>query len=245
MRNPLAVVLLLLIHTLVFGQDEDFVYPQAGDYPTIASRGQNIEDFVPEGFRIEASAKGDLNGDKTPDAAILLRGAFEKFRNKNDGLGTEIYDTNPRVLAILLKNKASGNYEFFERSNSFVPIPVSPTMSEPFEGMSITRGVLRIDMEQWYSAGTYSAAKATFRFRIVKGEMSLIGADRMDYSRAGGDTEERSYNFLTGLVKITKGNFANDRKPVVRTRKIGRRSLKTFKTFPKAFEWEIEPDYYL
>ena len=242
MGNVLILSVILALTAAVGAQDE-FVYPAAADYPEIVHTGKSVESFVPDGWKIAARSDGDLNADGTADAAVYLKGAFAKFLNKNKGLGVEEFDTNPRILLILFAK--NGNYELASRSDTFIFIPDSPVVAEPFKAMSIAKGVLRIDFELWQSAGSWGATTASYKFRYRNGEFLLIGADKEDSMRNTGRTELRSYNFLTKTVKIATGNFESDAKPKVRWRTLKSGKLKTLKTFPKPFEWEVEPDYYL
>ena len=241
--GKVLVLSVVLAFTTFVGAQEEFVYPTAADYPAIAQAGKNVESFVPSQWKIEARSTGDLNADGVADAAVYLKGTFEKFLNKNKGLGVEVFDTNPRILLILF---AKGReFELAARSDTFIFIPDSPVVAEPFKAMAIAQGVLRIDFELWQSSGSWGATTASYRFRYGSGEFFLIGADREDSMRNTGRTEMRSYNFLTNKVKIATGNFESDAKPEVRWRTLKTGTLKTLKTFPKPFEWEVEPDYYL
>jgi len=243
MKKILLILTILLNLQLAFGQD--FNFPTESDYPQIEKYGQKIEDFVPKNWKIIEKAPGDLNGDKVQDYAVVIKGNNAKFLNKNDGLGENIYDTNPRMLIILFKNPLENRYQLAEQSNTFVFVPDSPTMSEPFQAVKIKNGVLQLDFEQWYSAGSWGTTQASYKFKFVSGEFVLIGADKTESARNTGETETRSYNFLSNRMSITTGNFTSDAKKKAKwkTYKVGK--LKTFRTFVKPFDWEIEKDYFL
>lgn len=243
MKRLLLVLTILLNPGTVFGQD--FTFPAEFDYPKLEKYGQKVEDFVPKNWKIIGKAIGDLNGDKTADSAIVVKGNNAKFFNKNDGLGNPEYDTNPRMLIVLFKNAVENRYEIAEQSNSFVIIPDSPTMTEPFKSVKIKNGVLWLDFEQWYSAGSYGTAEASYKFKYLNGEFVLIGADKTESMRNTGETETRSYNFLTNRMSITTGNFAGKAKSKTRWKTLKVKEPKTFRTFKEPFSWEIEPDYFL
>jgi hypothetical protein len=152
MKKLLLILIILLNRGAAFGQD--FTFPAEFDYPQLEKYGQKVEDFVPKNWKIISKANGDLNGDKIADSAIVIKGSDAKFLNKNDGLGNPEYDTNPRMLIVLFKNAVENRYEVAEQSNSFILIPDSPTMTEPFKSVKIKNGVLWLDFEQWYSAGS-------------------------------------------------------------------------------------------
>src|SRR5215813_314565 len=100
MRKLFFVVILLLAAKIAFAQDK-FVFPKESDYPDLIESGKNGEAFVPEGWQLLDDYSGDLNGDTLPDYAMVVQGRSEKFINKNNGLGTDPFNTNPRILIIL------------------------------------------------------------------------------------------------------------------------------------------------
>ncbi len=78
-----------------------------------------------------------MNGDRVQDCAVVIKGNNSKFLNKNDGLGSDIFDTNPRILIVLFKNAVEKRYEIAEQSNTFIMIPDLPTMTEPFQSVKL------------------------------------------------------------------------------------------------------------
>jgi len=236
-----VILILLLNFQVVVGQD--FIFPTNSDYPNLPKYGKSIDGFVPEDWKIVDKALGDLNADGGQDCALVIKANYDKFLNKNDGLGVDKYDTNPRVLIILFKDK--NGYKIAEQSNTFIKTPDSPTMSEPFQSVKIRNGILDLNFEQWYSAGSWAASQYVYKFKFLNGEFVLIGVDKNESMRNSGDTESRSYNFLTNKVKITTGNFTTDEKEKVKWKTYKLKKLKTLDTFKEPFSWEIESDYYL
>jgi hypothetical protein len=245
MNKLLIIPFLLLNFVAAFGQEDDFRLPTASDYPPLRKEADNCENFAPKNWEIVGKASGDLNKDRTPDCVLVIKGRDAKFHNKNDGLGTDIYDTNPRMLVIAFKNAAKNLYELARQSNSFIVIPESPTMSEPFQEAAIKNGVLQLSFEQWSSAGSWSMAQMSYKFRFQNGDFVLIGADKTESMRNTGEMEIRSYNFLTKKVRVENGNFSSDKKGKVRWKTFKLDKLKTFDTFKAPFSWEIEPDFYI
>ncbi len=230
----------------IFSQDDDvWTQPKQADFPEIVKTGATVSDFVPAGFKIVKSASGDLNGDKTADTALHLIGTFKQFLNKNENLGSDVFDTNPRMLVILFRDKIGGAFSLAEQSNTFIITPDSPVSSEPFQDISIKAGILKIDFELWQSAGGWGATNASYKFRFQNGEFALVGAERTDYMRNTGKSEKLSYNFLTGRVNATTGNISNNKKRKSTWKKIKIDKLRNFKTFPTPFEWEIEPGTFI
>jgi hypothetical protein len=144
-----------------------------------------------------------------------------------------------------LFGSSEGSFTLAEQSNTFIIAPFSPVHDEPIREISIAENVLKIDFTLWQSAGSWSTTDASYRFRFSNGVFQLIGADRFDSMRNSGETEERSYNFLTHKVKITKGNFESEKPETVAWRPFTKVKLRTLKTIPVPFEWEIEPDFFI
>lgn len=243
--KKLLIFAFLLLNCAAVSAQEEFKFPTEKDYPQIIKSGQEIADFVTKDWKIVDKKQGDLNNDRLDDCALVVKAASPEFLNKNSGLGEDIFDTNPRILIILFKSKTGAGYELAEQSNSFIIAADSPTMAEPFNELTIKNGILQLNFEQWMSAGSWSASNASYKFKYSNGEFILIGADKTDSQRNSGETETRSYNFLTGKEKISTGNFSEDKKDKVVWKTYKLKKLKTLKTFKAPFSWEIEPDFYI
>lgn len=241
MKKLLLTLILLCGASAGFGQDE-FPMPKESDYPELPKTAAKPADFIPKGWEIMGKAEGDLNGDKQKDAVLVIKGTDAKFVTKHDGLGTSPFDTNPRMLAILFWE--NDQYKLVQQSNSFIIMSEYPTMGEPFQAVKITNGVVQFDFEMFMSAGGWGMSNQNYKFRYQKEKFELIGADKTDVQRNTGEMESRSYNFVTGKVKISIGKTSSDKQKVTwKTYKS--KTLQTFDTLPKPFEWEIEKDYFL
>ena len=240
--NKLLIILFIFVSFGSF-QDvcsQDFNRPQKSDYPKLPKSGKSINDFVPKDWETVGKAQGDLNGDNIEDSALVIKANLSKFLNKNDGLGSDPFDTNPRILVILFKDK--DGYKIAKQSNTFIVAPDSPTQLEPFQEVRIKNGILELSFELFSSAGSWSTTSSSYRFKFLNGEFVLIGADKTDSMRNSGEMNSRSYNFLTSRLKVSTGNFSSDREKV-RWRTYKLRKLKTLDTFKAPFSWKIEPDY--
>ena len=214
--------------------------PQPADYPAIAETGAKPSDFIPQNWKTLGEAKGDLNGDKISDAAFVIQGSDPKFIAKNDGLGTDTFDTNPRMLVILFGT--SDGYKLAEKNMTFVASSNYPTMEEPFDSIEIKNGALQIKQHIFMSAGGWGTSNYTYKLRYQDGDFALIGADTTSVQRNTGEMETRSYNFLTRKVKVETGTIDSDKKKVS-FRNFKMTKLQTLKNYPKAFEWEVEKDF--
>lgn len=234
-----AVAFLCFAHASAAAQD--FVFPTAADYPKIKKSAKTCEDFVPPEFRIVKKAVGDLNRDQQPDCFLAIKGGDARFLNENSG--ALAFDTNPRVLLILFKEKTG--YRLAQQSDTFIRAPESATMEEPFEDATIENNVLQLDFQHFLSAGGWGAGRYLYKFRYQNNRFALIGVDRMRWQRNTGDYEDRSYNFLSGKVKTTIGNNSEERPQKTSRRAFKLKRLKTLNTFKRVFGWEIEPNVFV
>jgi hypothetical protein len=236
----IATILLTLNFSLGFGQDFS--------YPTVKSNGFSIKDFTPTAWTILDSAFGDLNNDQLNDIAFVLQHKDSVTFIKHENFYKENYNdtiiTQPRILAIVVYNSTTKQYDLIEQSNSFILNHDNPDMDDPFDDLKILNEILEIDFHIWTSIGSWSASRNIYNFRFQDKEFKLIGADYFYHHRATEETEDRSYNFLTKKVKVSTGNISTDKENTI-WRVFEIKELKTFKTFTQPFTWEIEKDFYL
>lgn len=202
---------------------QDFVIPPAS-YPPLPAAAATAQGFVPEGWRIEAQAGGDLDGDSRADLALVLR-AEDPANFIRETMCEERFDTNPRILALLLA-KQDGGYRLAIDNHALIPRRENPCEVDPFSDPSqiaIERGLLRIDLERMMSAGGWDAGNATFKWRWRDGSLRLIGFDYSNVKRNTGALTLVSVNYLAGRAKISTGNIGTDREKVRWTRLHSRR----------------------
>ena len=213
-------------------------YGQNFSYPTIKSTGKDIADFMPVGWTILDSTYGDLNKDGIQDAAFVIqhKDSVSLVRSLEDTVLTK-----PRILILLFKNAANNKFTLIEQSNSFILMHDNPIMDDPYQGITIDKGILKIDFHLFYNMGSWYSTSSTYKFRFDRKTFVLIGADLSTIHRATLDYEDYSYNFLTKKRSYTKGNDQSGSKKT--NQKIfPLTALKTFKTFKEPYSWEIEAD---
>lgn len=252
MKLVLPFIVVLIAHISLYSQSEfPWQMPTAGDYPKVKQFGKNPASFVPSGFKVVKSASGDLNGDGQRDNAMHIVGTSEKFLYTSKDGWVKDFDTNPRILLILFKDSKKGGYRLVAQNNEFIPFPDSPSQSEPIQDLQIKKGVLQLDLEIWYSMGTWGAANLTYKFRHQNGDFYLIGADREDYTRNDFMTDVSSYNFSTMRVKRVEkvrggaGNTSESRRPVITWGRIQNVTIRRLSEMGRAFSWEIEQDLFI
>jgi len=182
--------ILTFILTFYFGVS----YGQNFSYPSIKAKGQSVIEFVPKGWTILDRAYGDLNKDGIKDAAIVIqhRDSISLVNSLEDTVWTQ-----PRILLLLFKNAANNKYTLIEQSNSFILKHDNSIMDDPYQGIAIDKGILKLDFHLFYNMGSWYSTSSTYKFRFDGKAFVLIGADLSTIHRATLDYEDYSYNFLT------------------------------------------------
>lgn len=206
MRNTIGI-LLLLISVQLFAQS---------DHPQIRKTGTDINAFVPKGWKIIYRAKGDLNKDHLPDEAIIIQNTNPKNIIKNDGMGSDKLNINPRMLLVLFKT--SGNYSLQAQNTNFIPTEnneENTCLADPLAetgAITIKNGALILSYQYWLSCGSYWVNNVDYTFRFQNQKMELIGFDAGSYSRSSGEENITSLNFSTRKKSVaTGGNMFSDK----------------------------------
>ena len=191
--------------------------PPPVDYPLLPARAVTPAEFVPAGWRVEASAAGDLDRDARSDLALVLRMRDTRNILSNDGgLCGETLDTNPRMIVVALAAPEGGyrlglhNWELIPRRDNACAVD---WFGSPRQ-IAIANGTLRIDLERMMSAGGWGAGTSSFRFRWEDADLKLIGFDYSHLQRNSGALSLLSVNYLTGRAKITQARIDSDREQV-------------------------------
>ena len=207
----------------VAAEDRDLALPPAV-YPELADHAATAEAFVPSKWRLEDLKSGDLNGDGLPDAVLVLRedNPAGVIDGSSQG-GPERYDTNPRMLAVLLAN-AGGGYDLALEDHSLIARPTDPSQQDPLDPdgiqpgeIAITNGTLQITLG--YFGGDMGNVTFTFRYRNKRFE--LIGYDRVNVTRDGQDSgaiTDVSIDYATRRVERSDGNISDDAEKVTRSK---------------------------
>lgn len=203
-------LLALAVSSPAQAQETDSELPPV-TYPDIVTEAATADGFVPQGWKLEFTAQGDLNKDGKSDLALVLRGTDEKNVLINPPLGPERYDTNPRMLVVALA-KESG-YRLVLADRTLIPRPDNPSQDDPLSesgGVSIDRGSLVVGFYLFMSAGGSDTGNWHYRFRLEDGRFRLIGYDSYNVNRMSGAVDEVSINYLTGKVVTKTGSMETD-----------------------------------
>jgi hypothetical protein len=195
-------------------------------YPTLPASGAQLSSFTPAGWRIETSARGDLNGDGRPDLAFTLRTSRPVFAVTRIGMGAgRKFDSTPRILAVIFASSEGLGYRLALQNRTLIPRPADPTQAEwMFEAgsLAIERGALKVMLAHLGS----SAGGTSFTFRWREGAFRLIGYDFSDVHRYTHCTNTVSINYLTRRMKISR-MLDDDAPERTQWRRISPRALTT------------------
>lgn len=166
------------------------------------------KEWVPAGWKLIQTANGDLNHDGKVDAVLVLEQNKKSNFVKNESLGAQELNLNPRRLLILFQ--AASGYEKVLSLDNYLPSQNSedsPCLDDPLSegGIQVNRGLLKISFRYWMSCGSWGVSHRTFTFRYESSRFRLIGLDTWGFMRNTGEKSETSVNFLTGKKKMVSG----------------------------------------
>ncbi len=229
MKKSLSIITLLA--TLIcYGQNE-FV---------LNKKGKTLKDIIPKNCTILDSKTGDLNFDGIPDLVFAIQSTEKMNIKKNDGLGSETYDLNPRILGIYFGTKSGVLYQKLV-SKEFIILRDNPVMDEPFDGFAISKkGILSIKFKFWYSAGSWFMSFDEYKFRFQDDTFALIGYESEETHRGTGESTSYSINFLTRKMEIVKGSISDDENTFSEKKSFVLEKLMTIRSMKKPSEIEFE-----
>lgn len=195
-------------------------------YPDLPRHSASLSGFVPRGWKLTEKAVGDLNGDRIPDAALVLWMDDPANRIHPSYDPRHRYDTNPLMLVVVFGSK-SGGYGLALANRKLIPRRVNPNQDPPFNGVGIASGVLRVKMHEFLEAGGWRLGKNSFAFRWQDGALRLIGYDRDAIIKNTGATEVISVNYPARRMVVTTGTMAGDEPDQTKTVTLTNKPLLT------------------
>ncbi|MGH0031101.1 MAG: hypothetical protein ACQGVC_15000 [Myxococcota bacterium] len=167
------------------------------EYPTLPDRAASAAELVPEGWVVEEEIAGDLNADGSDDVTLVLRMNDPKNVVENEDLGADRLDTNPRMLVVAFADPEAEGLALALADHTLIPRHTDPVMEDPFGGVEVSRGSLRVLVGLWMSAGGWSTTNTKLTFRHQDGCFRLIGYDGTEMQRNTGRLSQVSVNYLT------------------------------------------------
>ena len=167
--RQLLTTIFLLTFGIAFGQDFSYL--------SINNQGKDINSFIPNGWTLLDSTKGDLNKDNHNDLVLIIQHKDSVTIFKNDSDYSDTVLTQPRILIILFHNQTANQYQLVEQSNSFILNHDDPNMEEPYQDISVSNCVLKIDFQIFMNEGGWGMSNNSYKFRYQDNQFVLIGAD--------------------------------------------------------------------
>lgn len=195
-----SVALTILLPILVFFPFSD------SSAQTLPKTGTAINAFVPAHWEIMEQAKGDLNNDGIPDAALVLK---DKAENQT-GIDTE---NIPRLLVIIFGVQGGGYTLSAAKKDAILCKTCGGVFGDPFSGIKITRGTVVID----HYGGSRDRWGYTHRWRFQDGDWYLIGLASRTEDSAVGTSETTDTNLITG-DRIVEKKPASGKAKVARSK---------------------------
>jgi hypothetical protein len=186
---------------------QDLVIPSV-DYPALPRTATRAEGFAVAGWRVEQTARGDINADGIADLAFVLRDQDPANILTHDGFGESPFDSNPRILGVALGDGAG--FTLVAQDHALILRRDNPSMDDPFAGIEIGGGSLKVRLQLFMSAGGWSTGPYTFTLRHQDDAVRLIGYDHTNTQRNTGEVTEVSVNFLTGRRSDGTGAIDSD-----------------------------------
>ena len=187
--------LFLIYSTYIFGEN----FPQ---------KAKTINDFIPKGWKKILTANGDLNKDKLEDTVIVIEKEDKENIKKNDVLGPDYLNLNPRILLVLFKQKDGAYILAAKNDKGFIKSEGNEDNSalmDTLDNIIIKNNVLKIVFNYFMSAGSWWTSTNVYIFRFQNNVFELIGYESNAYMRNTGEEEGTSINFSTNKAKITTG----------------------------------------
>ena len=173
-------------------------------------------------------AEGDLDKDGVKDLVIIATPDNEENFIIDDG---DTIDANVPILAIF-KGKKDGSYTPWRQYDEALPPKPGLFVSIYFSLDINDRGVLKIGLEYFASAGSYGSTNCSFVYRFQNGDFFLIGEDNTSFMRNSGEAETYSYNYLTHKRQLVKFNMFDDKvKPRETWSNLPKKPLKRLGSF--------------
>jgi len=228
MRKKTGILFSLLLSTVSFLSGQSL---EKGSIKPL------LEDFVPSTWRVILHEQGDLNKDGLEDHVLVIEDTNPDNWKLNDGLGLDTLNLNTRSLLVCFKTTAG--YQLIAKNDQgFIPPQNdedSPCLADPLlenGGISLEKGLLKIDFNYWLSCGSWYTNDALYTFRYQHDRFELIGFDHHEFHRASGESSATSINFSVGKKSETSGgNMFEDEENKPKT---------TWSTFQKGQLYNLE-----
>lgn len=154
--------------------------------------------------------EGDFNKDGINDLAVIAlpKDPAHLRTREEDGY---VYNFNKRVMSIYF-GQADGKLKRFKEYNNTIPGDDEENENCSYEiDLSVNaKGVIRIGVGMFCSAGGTEVPKTEYVYRFQNGDFYLIGKDYGSFSRYSGRATNVSENYLTHKRQTKSFNMFED-----------------------------------
>ncbi|MDN3677318.1 hypothetical protein QWY90_08315 [Flavobacterium paronense] len=230
--RPILTIVLFLKLGLVLGQPVNYFVP-----PEILKVGKTMSSFVPNGWTIVDSTKGDLNGDHNLDIAFVIESkdslitySFSEFEGEQrvNRMYTEKYPRS--ILIIAFSNSTKDSLNLIEQSNSMIHARIGLNTK-----IEIENNLLKIEYNSSSSAYNHSSnSNYYFSYQNKQFLLNKFDSFRQDYEW----TENCIIDFISKIFVLTKGKV-NAGKPATVWKNIDDIEPKTMTEFKEPGYWYI------
>jgi len=171
-------------------KDQPAETPQTTLFKAVAAENE----VFPSNCDTMGMAWGDLNLDGLKDVVVVATPRHpEKMQTRDDGYE---YNFNSPVMGIYFGTK-DGKLSLFKEYENTIPGTEDEFCFTELETEISDKGVLSLNIEYFYSAGSTNTTFNKFVYRYQDGDFYLIGFDTGSLSRYSGENEIVSINYLT------------------------------------------------
>ena len=168
--------------------------------PLKADAPHDIKPFVPPGWRIEYQVSGDVDADRIPDIALILRQTSPKKILRGEFLSEDVeVDLNPRMILILRRTR--GGYQVIARNDRLIPAPDNEVIIDPLDYFKIEHRKVILQISYFATMGSWTASTSRFAFRFDDECLHLTRYEYVEFHRAAPDETRKviDYVFREGL----------------------------------------------
>ncbi len=198
MRYLILSIFSLLFVNICFAQHENWVIKTL---PEPGNIGKSYKDFIPKGYEVLATAKGDLNRDGTEDMVLVLRENTEKHIDYIDDTN---FNSQYRPLIVLFKTKEGWKLGA-KTQNVVMCKDCGGFPGDPFKNVSIKNNVLSVTQR----GGNAKKWANIRKYQYVGHDFYLVGKTDIDITET-----EYCENKLIPPGTYTDVNFITHHKQV-------------------------------
>lgn len=224
----------------------DIALGQTPNFPKLAPHVNHYNYAVPPGYAILKTAFGDLNGDGTTDAAMILEAKkpqteLRAYGGINNDFIREYQ--KPRMLVVYLKDKELDRYSLALQNNDFIlRANEGGAAGEPLRNITIHNKLLCL----YFEGGNEWRWKLNYQFKKNGKTWLLTAANSTYYDSNSGEMTDRNFDFINRTKTYTTGNIYTRNAINKQNQEVFYfTNMRTLDSFKKPWTWEMDDDSYL